>query len=445
MMSFKGLDTGPNRRNALMVLWCLVILVVGVAAGRAIETGSRTAIGIAAMIVAVAILLAVFATHINLFYGVAFATVPMTSVIVPGAKLPLNELMLTIALIVCIVQNRGHRDRLPAFPKIAAAVLLGMMTISTALNGGFDLNAMKRLGHLALFCGVFLAIAAGMLPRRIIQKGILIGISLASITGVIYLAIGYAPRGYEGRLTGLLFGDPNPAAVAILVLGFLSIEIVPAGWRRNGVIALFAVPFLLTQSRGALVAVFLCLVWWFLGRRLRPSAGLAVLGGSIAVVSIMPATIQNSGVFASRAGSDVLRSTILSKSLAAAGEGFWLGNGPGNTRLDVYGQYQFYFHNSFLAVIAEGGILSAIAIVVLIILTFIRMISLPPLVRNPWFEMALIAVLATAFHLGEVLLDLPSAIAIGFCLTWIVRPESEPDSGLFASSRRIRPGLARVP
>lgn len=432
-------ELSAKRRNSMMAIWCIVILVIGLAVGRAMQTGSRAALIVTAIAVAGAILLAVFASHVNLLYATAFATIPMTSVILPGVGLPLNELMLLLALIVALIQNPGDLEPLPGFPKVAAAVLIGMMTISTALNSGFDLAAFKRLGHLLLYCGVFLAIGAGLLPRRVIQKGLLIGISVSSFFGVIYLLLGIAPFGYPGRLTGLLFADPNPAALAILGLGALSIQVVPKGVRRNMTIGLLAVPFLLTQSRGALIALGLCLVWWLLGRRLRPGAGLAVLGGTVAMISILPATIQQIGLFANRSGSDSLRSSILSKSLEAAQNGFWLGNGPGKTVLDVYSSLDFFFHNSYLALIAEGGIVCAVAVVGLMVMTFIRMITLPMLLRNPWFEIGLLTLLAGGFHLGEVLLELPAAVAIGFCLDWLARPQDSPDARIWTRNRVMGP------
>lgn len=430
-------ERSAARRNMLLAIWCIAILIIGLAVGRAIETGSKTALALTAIAVAGSILLAVFASHVNLLYATAFATIPMTQLILPGIGLPVNELMLTLALVVSLVQNRGDLEPLPGYPKVAASVLIGMMTISMMLNGGFELDAFKRLGHIVLFCGVILAIGAGLLPRRVIQKGLLIGIVVSSISGIVFLFAGIAPNGYEGRLTGQLFGDPNPAALAILALGALSIEVVPSGWRRNATIAFLVIPFLLTQSRGSLIALGICLVWWYLGRRLRPSAGLAVLGSTIFLITTVQETVQNIGVFSSRAGSDALRGAILSKSLEAAGTGFWVGNGLGETILTVYTPLDFFFHNSYLAVVAEGGILSAIAIVGLIVMTFIRMINLPTPKRNLWFEMALLAILAAAFHLGEVLLDLPAAVAVGFCLDWLARPEESPRDRIWVPNRRM--------
>jgi len=418
----RGLQSSRFWHFATPVLWATAVLVVGLSAAYGSATNSTTALALTAGAAGGAILFTLFALNVNLLYGVAFAALPMSALALPGIGLPINELLLAVALLVALIRNNRQREPLPNFPKLMALILLAAIVLAAALNQSFDLLAIKRIGHLALYCGLYLAIGAGLLPRRVMQKGMLIGLSLASATGIIYLVVGISPFGYRGRLTGLLFGDPNPAALAILALGFLSIEIVRAGWRRNSAFVLLAVPMLLTQSRSALVAASLCFVWWFVARRLRPSAGIAVIGGSAALVSLVPTTVQDIGVFGSRSGSDLLRAAILRESIQSAIHGFWFGNGPGTAKVEVYGTYNFYFHNSYFAVIAEGGIVAAVAVVGLILFEFIRLIALPVVLRNTWIEMSLIATATAAFHLGEVLLNLPAAVAIGFCIDWIARP-----------------------
>ena len=439
MIGMNGANRDTDQRNVLVVLWCIGILVVAVLFGAALESGSRSAFMVPAVAIGGALLLAVFSSHRNFFYAVTFATVPMTALGIPGLDLPLNELMLTGALILAVTQNPGNLRRLPGFAKVAAATLICMMTASAALNGLHDVNTGKRLGHIVLYCGLYLGIAAGLFPLRSIQKGLLVGISLASISGVIYLAAGIVPKGYEGRLTGFFFGDPNPAAVMILVLGALSIGIIRAGWRRNVVMGLLTVPFFLTLSRGAFLALGFCVAWWLIGRRLRPSAGIALLASTVAIAAFLKEYVQTIGLFGDRAASDLLREQILASSFESARENFWFGDGPGFNVLSVFTQYDFLFHNSYLAVVSEGGIISAIAVISLLFVTLTRMTALPVNLRNPWFEMALIAILVTGFHLGEVLLDLPAAIAIGFCLYWIDRPEPTSIQPMQATTRLTGP------
>ena len=181
---------------------------------------------------------------------------------------------------------------------------------------------------------------------------------------------------------------------------------------------------MLTQSRGTLLAASFCLGWWFVGRRLRPSSGLALLSSTSFLVSLLPNALKQAGLFSNRAGSDVLRETIFSQSWSAAIRGFWIGNGAGAARVEIYGAYRFYFHNSYLALVSEGGILTAIVVVSIVLTAFIRLVSLPLLQRDIWLEMALIAVAVCALYLGEVLLDLTSAIAIGLAFKRVAQARS---------------------
>jgi hypothetical protein len=410
-------------RRAAAALWAAVVLLVGLATVHSVSTNSATTLGVALGVTGGAVVLTLFASNVNALYFVAFASLAMPTLVVPGVRLPVSEIILAVALIVAVVQNRRERERLRSFPKIMAAAIIAAMTTSAAMNNSLGIDSLKRISHLVIFCGIFLAIGAGYFPRRVIQKGMLTGLGLASAFGLVYLVAGLN-TGYGGRLTGLLFGDPNRAALAILTLGFLSIDVVPRGARRNLVFAFLGTTFLLTQSRGSLVAASLCLVWWIFARRLRPTTGLAFIGGAAAAISAIPSATQDSGVFETRTGSDMLRSAIFEESTRSAIRGFWFGNGPGTAKVEIRDTFTFYFHNSYLAVISEGGIFTALAIFALMFIEFIRLSFLPAVLRNTWIEMAIIATVTASFHLGEALLELPSAVAIGFCIDWIARPEA---------------------
>jgi hypothetical protein len=440
------LDRSRLSSIAFAVLWASIVLAIGLIAAFASSSHSAAAFAIAAGVLGAGAMITLFAINVNVLYGVAFAALPMTSLSVPGVHLPVNELLLAVALVVATLQNTKRRQPIPLFPKVACAVLIAAMAISAALNNHFDLESAKRLGHLGLYCGLIFAIGAGLLPRRVIQKGMLIGLGLASAFGILYLVIGQDPYGYTGRLTGLLFADPNPAALAILALGFLSIEVVRKGAPRNWVFVLFIVPFLLAQSRSSLVAAAMCFIWWILARRLRPAAGIAIVGGTAAAISLLPTTLQDTAIFGSRSGSDALRSSILSASLREAGSGFWYGNGPGTAKVTVTinATYNFYFHNSYLAVVSEGGIVAAVAVVSLMLFEFVRLISLPVVFRNTWIEMALIVLATAGFHLGEVLLDLPAAVVLGFCINWIAQPRTGQSLNTPTLRRTRRPGNVLV-
>ena len=423
MRSERWEDSSDLARWGLLAVWVGMVLLIGLAGAQASTTGSRSALIVVVIVVGSLTLIGFFAAHVNLLYGVAIATILMAGIVIPGLTVPLNEVLLLIALLTAVIQKRKERVPVATFAKVATASLIGLFLLSAVIHQSFGLDTSKRIGHVALWCGLILALAAGLIPRKTVQKGVLIGISVSCFVGVVWLALGFAPFGYNGRLTGL-FSDPNVAGFTVLTLGCLSIEIVPKGWRRNTTIFLLAIPLVLTQSRGTLLAASFCLGWWFVGRRLRPSSGLALLSGTTFLVSFLPVALQQAGVFSNRAGSDVLRSTILIESWSAAIRGFWIGNGVGATKVNVYDRFNFFFHNSYLALVSEGGILTAIVVVSIVLTAFIRLVSLPLLQRDIWLEMALIAVAVCALYLGEVLLDLTSAIAIGLAFKRVAQARS---------------------
>lgn len=409
-------DGDPITRGFLIAGWLAGILALGLLAAHAGATGSRNALMLVVAAVGTVALMAFFASHVDLLHGVAFALLPAAGLMIPGLDLPLNEVLLTASFLVALIQGRRNHVRIPTIVTVVLSILLAMMVISAAVNQSFGAPVMIRLGHIALYGGIVVVLTMGMIPRDVVRRALLVGLGVFSTISLLLFLSGRSTT-YAGRLSGPL-GDPNTAAYAILVLGAVAIGVVPAGWRRNGVIALLSVPFVLTQSRGAFAAAAFCLLWWLVGRRLRLPAGLSLLGVGALAVTVLPTTVQQAGIFASRSGSDALRANILTRSLQAAQSGFWLGNGPGSTRVRVYGSYNFFFHNSYLAIVSEGGIVAAIALVGLIVLAFAQLVRLPLPLREPGLEIALVGALVASLHLGEVLLNLPTAAAVGLALGW---------------------------
>lgn len=413
------------RRILLTAVWVGLVLVATVAAAQAMATGGQRWLTIVAVVAGGVVLLAVFAQNVDLLFGLAFASLAAPTVIVPGLRLPANEILLTVALVVALIQQHRVRRRIPPFVLISLAVLLAMLTISMALNDAIAMETLKRIAHVVVFGGIILVLAAGLIPRDVIRKGALFGITASSALGLLWLAMGRTPHGYTGRLTGA-FGDPNVAGMTILVLGALSIEVVPRGWRRNILTSFLLLAFVLTLSRSSYLALAFCVLWWFIGRRMRLAGGLSVLAGATFAFSILPSTVQQMGIFSGRAGSDALRNSVLAKSIEAAGSGFLFGHGPGSTRVLVRNSFNMFFHNSYLAAISEGGFVTLAALVALVLGTFGSIVTLPRPSRQIFFEMALIAVAVMAFHLGEVLLDLVCAATVGVALSWLTQVRSNP-------------------
>ena len=100
---------------------------------------------------------------------------------------------------------------------------------------------------------------------------------------------------------------------------------------------------------------------------------------------------------------------------------------PAPAAVEVQGQI-FFFHNSYLSIHNEGGRVALLLIVVVGAAALVALLSLRPELRNPWYEAAIIAVAVCAVNLGEVLLELPAALALGMAAHYVqsIR-ESPPD------------------
>ena len=171
----------------------------------------------------------------------------------------------------------------------------------------------------------------------------------------------------------------------------------------------------LTLSRTSLLATALILVWMLIGSRVATLFGSILLGLMIYVVTNIPSSLRNFGPFEDRTGSDALRTRIIAQERVKIGGSPWYGNGPGTSKVEVQGD-SFFFHNSYLALQNEGGRLAVALLVGAGIVALVGLMRLPAGSRNFWYEGALIALAVCAVNLGEVLLELPAALALGIAV-----------------------------
>ena len=228
---------------------------------------------------------------------------------------------------------------------------------------------------------------------------------------------------YEGRLTGLM-ADPNAAGYMLTVA-----RLHRPGGPRAGPLAqprAGRAPgsrVVLTYSRTSLLAVLLILVWSVIGRRLSTGLGVLLLTGMIFAVAHFPASLKSIGPFADRTGSDALRSRILAQEQLQILASPWTGNGPGTSKVDVLG-HSFFFHNSYIALQNEGGRIALALLLLAGLAALVGLVRLGDRLRNVWYEAAIIAVAVCAINLGEVLLELPTALALGHGR--VPRPDGGP-------------------
>ena len=342
------------------------------------------------------------------------AVLPLRTVEVSG--FPVNELAMAALVVLCVVRPARGGARLHGLVVLVLGALLALLIYSGVSN---DVEWTRRLGHVAVLAGLVWAFGTGRVSLRSAALGL-----AAGLVGVIGLALaGVGGDTYPGRLTGYL-GDPNAGAFFIAVLGVLAVLFSDDRWKVR--LAL-AVPLLaglvLTFSRTGLVAGAFAIFWVLAGRRLGAAGGAAVSAVLLWLVDNIPDDLVLYGPFSNRSGSDALRERIIAQERVELAAAPWYGNGPGTARVDVRG-LEFFFHNSYLAVRQEGGWIALLLVLGLMAFAFLRLSlhSRAGDLAAAGAQAALIGTAVMAITLGEVLLDTPMAIAVGFALGRALRP-----------------------
>jgi hypothetical protein len=345
------------------------------------------------------------------------AVLPLRTVEVAG--FPVNELAMAALVVLCVVRPARGAARLPGLVVLLLGALLALLLYSGLSN---DVDWTRRLGHVAVLAGLVWAFGTGRISLRSAALGL-----AAGLVGVIGLALaGIGGDTYPGRLTGYL-GDPNAGAFFIAVLGVIAVLFSDDRWKVR--LAL-AVPLLaglvLTFSRTGLVAGAFAIFWLLAGRRLGAAGGVALAAALVWLVDNIPDDLVLYGPFSNRSGSDALRERIITQERVELAAAPWYGNGPGTARVDVR-DLEFFFHNSYLAVRQEGGWLALLLVLGLMAFAFLRLSrhSRAGDLAAAGAQAALIGTAVMAITLGEVLLDTPMAIAVGFALGQALRPAPE--------------------
>ena len=189
----------------------------------------------------------------------------------------------------------------------------------------------------------------------------------------------------------------------------------PRGRIRWLLIFLALSAVVLTYSRTTLLAVAFAAVWLLIGRRVSVWAGAVLVGAMVYVVGHIPPQLTLFGPFSDRGGSDLLRQRIIAQEHVDISHSPIIGNGAGTATVNLQGDV-FFYHSSYLALQAEGGVVCLVLLVGVIVLTFLSIARMPGDMRNGWLEASLIALMVCAVNVGEILLELPSAIAIGMAM-----------------------------
>lgn len=345
------------------------------------------------------------------------AVLPLRTVEVAGY--PINEFAMAGLVALCVLRPARGGARLPEIVTLVVGALFALLLYSGYANG---VDWTRRIGHVAILAGLVWAFGTGRVSLRSAGAGLTAG--LVAVIGLATVGIG--GDSYPGRLTGYL-GDPNAGAFFIAVLGVLAVYFSDDRWKVRLAVAVPIVAGLaLSYSRTGLLAGAFAVVWVFLGRRLGAAGGAAMAVGLVWIVDNIPTSLTTFGPFSDRSGSDALRDRIVAQEQVQLENAPWYGNGPGTATVNIR-DLEFFFHNSYLAVRQEGGWGALLLVLALMAYAFLRLSrqSRAGDLAAAGAQAAIIGTAVMAITLGEVLLDTPMAIAVGFALGQALRSPPE--------------------
>ncbi len=282
----------------------------------------------------------------------------------------------------------------------------------------------RRVVRLLIIVTLVLVIA----DRRIHLKSLLFGITTALVFNVLAFYAGLAPDTYGGYLTGFL-NDKNQSGLWYAIIGLLLL--IHLGKKNHRIIAVLAFGsfVFLTGSRTSLAAFAFGLLWFVIARFLNLVAKIGLGAAVVWAVDYVTENFAESPIFGDRSGSDALRQRIDDASQAKIDQTPWSGLGYGQATVELEGGRTFFFHNSFWTLIVEGGYLYMLAVVALMILAVFvwkqpRQKSGGN--RQVAGEAAMVLIFICSWRLGEVLLTVPWALAVGLALHYLsTRPTDQ--------------------
>lgn len=292
---------------------------------------------------------------------------------------------------------------------------------SLAFNGISVDESIRR----AIRMAVVLLLALQIAQKRIDIRSLIFGVAAGLVFNLIGFYAGVAPDNYGGTLTGWL-NDKNQSGLYYAIFGFLFVAMVRKTSHRIVAIAITSGMLWLTGSRTSLAAYAFAVLWLYFSHRLNLFGKAALAWLLYLGVNYLEDNFARAGAFADRLGSDLLRERIDETMYRMIDVVPWYGGGLGTAQVPIQNRY-FYFHNSYMTLVQEGGWVYMIVIVSLMIsVTFFW--KQPRVPRIVIAEATMVIILITSERLGEVILTVPWAITVGLALLYL-----NPDDKLDAS------------
>ena len=329
----------------------------------------------------------------------------------PGlpVALPFAEVVM-ILLIGCALFGRHRFDQSRFMPLIlVAGAALVALIIASELH---DVDWSRRGTRIALLAIFVVCLAVGRLNAR----SIILGLSLGLVINAALFYLGLAPDTYGGVLTGWV-GDKNVAGLLLVAVPFLLLPFISRTWMVPVVVVLGGWLLFLTGSRTSLTAFAIALLWAVLSPRRHARLRAGFLALAFWFFTWLEDNFARAFIFEDRDGTDLLRSRIDEAARLKTEIALPWGLGAGESRVLLGPEQEFFFHDSYLALLVEGGWIFAISIVLIYVIIGFRPFT--TLRRTPAIiacEAATISLLFCALKLGEAFITIVGALVLGVTL-----------------------------
>ncbi|MBS1905445.1 MAG: zinc ABC transporter permease [Actinobacteria bacterium] len=293
---------------------------------------------------------------------------------------------------------------------------VGMIAGTVVVSFSAGESWLQRAFRLLLLMAFAITIAGGRLDWRSLITGAFFG--LAVNAGAYYLHL--TPDNYPPYLTGWL-GDKNVAGLYYAAFGMLALGLAQRIRTKIGITVAFFGLIWLTGSRTSLAAFVAALIWWALRNRFGRLVRVLAFAGGVQLLVWFEAEFSQVGPFADREGTDLLRGTIHAAEAAKVELTPWYGQGLNTAWVDIPNHPHMWFHDSYAALLVEGGWPMATTMLFLVGIVGLGLFSGRRHVSSGLraAEGALIVVLVAAWQLGEVFFTSVAFLALG--IAWYER------------------------
>lgn len=371
------------------------------------------------------------------FAELALGAIALFAISVPGAPGGFLVGQVALAALIALSITRRPTRSLSGLKWLpwAAVAMLGYLVLLSL--SGPDLSLFgwpKRALRLALVLTALLVVVSGRIHYPSLVRGMAVGL----LGNAVLFFAGVAPSPYQQYLTGFLL-DKNQAGMAYTVVGVLLLGVTTNGRRQIAIAVMSTALVWTTGSRTSIAALVCALAWFALRPRLNVPGRLALAAAFAVAIPFVEEKYGQVGEFANRVGTDSFRARIDSASQAKLDQAPWNGEGLGEAWIKLSDGATYFFHNSYWALLIEGGWIYLLATLVLTVWFCMRPLRSgpPPSLLACSGEAANLAVLICALRLGEVFGATTASIALAAGLIGYLQAESvrSPHQGVSTVTR----------